>query len=60
MKNERRLCPFKKEIGQRYGREKDGKLSHFVKERLGYCAGDKCMAYQNGRCLRLTGKEPKQ
>ncbi len=60
MKNERKLCPFKKEIGQRYGREKDGKLGHFVKERLGYCAGDKCMAYQNGRCLRLTGKELKQ
>lgn len=60
MKNERKLCPFKKEIGQRYGREKDGKLGHFVKERLGYCAGDKCMAYQNGRCLRLTSKELKQ
>lgn len=60
MKNERRLCPFKKEIGQRYGREKDGKLGHFAKERLGYCAGDKCMAYHNGRCLRLTGKELKQ
>ena len=60
MKNERRLCPFKKEIGQRYGREKDGKLGHFVKERLGYCAGYKCMAYHNGRCLRLTGKELKQ
>ena len=60
MKNERRLCPFKKEIGQRYGREKDGKLGHFVKERLGYCAGDKYMAYHNGRCLRLTGKELKQ
>lgn len=60
MKNERKLYPFKKEIGQRYGREKDGKLGHFVKERLGYCAGDKCMAYQNGRCLRLTGKELKQ
>lgn len=60
MKNERKLCPFKKEIGQRYEWEKDGKLGHFVKERLGYCAGDKCMAYQNGRCLRLTGKELKQ
>lgn len=60
MKNERKLCPFKREIEQRYGREKGGKLGHFVKERLGYCAGDKCMAYQNGSCLRLTGKELKQ
>lgn len=36
MKNTRKLCPFKKEIGQTYGREKGGKFGHTVKERLGY------------------------
>ena len=57
MKDTRKLCPFKKEIGQKYGREQDGKLGHTAKERLGYCAGDKCMAYRDGRCLRLEKGE---
>lgn len=54
MRNERRLCPFKKEIAQTYGRDNDKKLRHEVKERLGECAGKRCMAYQSGHCLRLT------
>lgn len=61
MKNKKKLCPFKKEIVQEYGWEKNGKRSHTIRERLGCCAGNKCMAYCDGSCLRLKRKEdPKE
>ena len=30
-----------------------------ITERLGTCAGERCMAYNKGTCLRLAGKEAK-
>ena len=59
VKDGRKLCPFKKEITQNYGRDRNRNLKHTAKERLGYCVGSRCMAYQRGRCLRL-GEKPER
>lgn len=44
MKGKKKLCPYKL-ILIRNGLKSIGKL--------GYCAGERCMAYQDGKCARL-------
>lgn len=46
MKNDKKICPFKKTITMRVGRQ--------YSERFAQCAGERCMAYQDGKCLRLS------
>lgn len=52
-KEKTRLCPFKKQIKKTFRRGKHGEPDMIVSDRLGYCAGERCMAYKDGRCLRI-------
>lgn len=57
MKNRTKLCPFKKQIKRSLRNNKYGKPDMEIAERLGTCVGERCMAYNEGKCLRLTRKE---
>ena len=52
-----RLCPFKKQIKRTIRHGECGELDMIVSDRLGYCAGERCMAYKDGHCLRLESLE---
>lgn len=52
-----RLCPFKKQIKRTFKCGKRGEPDIIASDRLGYCAGDRCMAYKDGHCLRLERLE---
>lgn len=56
MENQKKLCPFKKQIKREFHRAGQRPADMVLKERLGYCAGERCMAYQKGRCLRLESE----
>lgn len=51
-----RFCPFKKQIIRKIKRDRRMAIPE-LRERFEMCAGDRCMAYTGGRCLRLEGKE---
>lgn len=51
-----RFCPFKKQIIRKIKRDRRMAIPE-LHERFEMCAGDRCMAYTSGRCLRLEGKE---
>ena len=57
MKNQTKLCPFKKQLRRSFPPRKSGKLDMVITERLDTCAGERCMAYNGGKCLRLTRQE---
>ena len=52
-----RLCPFKKQIKRTIRRGKHGEPDITMSDRLDYCAGERCMAYKDGHCLRLESSE---
>lgn len=52
-----RICPFKKQIKRTFKCRKHGEPDIIASDRLGYCAGDRCMAYKDGHCLRLERLE---
>lgn len=47
----KKICPFKKTVVRKF---RCGVLSY--SERFAGCAGEKCMAFKEGRCLRLESK----
>lgn len=47
MKN-KKFCPFKKTVTRKF---QNGVLSY--SDKFAECAGEKCMAFKNGQCLRL-------
>lgn len=53
MDKETRFCPFKKEVVRTMERRKSGELAAGYYDKFKQCAGVRCMAYQNGKCLRL-------
>lgn len=55
MENEKKFCPFKRQIeaGYRNGNRK-------VREKFARCSGSKCMAYKEGVCLRLEDAAKKK
>jgi hypothetical protein len=57
MKKQIKLCPFKKKIKRCFPRDIHRNLDIVITERLDTCAGERCMAYSDGKCLRLSGKE---
>lgn len=57
MNKEARFCPFKKEVARTMRRGKGGELVTGYYDKFKSCAGERCMAYKNGDCLRLSGKE---
>ncbi len=57
METEKKFCPFKKQIKQATQRDGRGMIrTLLVSDRLGYCSGERCMAYKDGRCLRVEKK----
>lgn len=57
MKKQTKLCPFKKQMKRSFPRNQRGNLDMVITERLDTCAGERCMAYNDGKCLRLARKE---
>lgn len=55
-KEEKKLCPFKKTTDLEYNGYNSKKTVH---ERFEVCAGERCMAYSKGKCLRLKTAEQK-
>lgn len=53
VEKETRFCPFKKEVTRTVRRGKEGELINGYYDKFKGCAGDRCMAYQGGECLRL-------
>lgn len=53
MDKETRFCPFKKEVTRTMKRGKSEELVTGYYDKFKRCAGEHCMAYQNGKCLRL-------
>lgn len=51
------LCPFKK-VAEKYHSSFTGKTT--TKERFDVCAGERCMAYHGGRCLRVESEKQKK
>lgn len=50
------LCPFKKVVEKDYSHT-TGKTT--IMERFDVCAGERCMAYQGNRCLRVESEKKK-
>ena len=52
-KGEKKLCPFKKTVKAKFGSQPYRKsyMEYFVK-----CDKNKCMAFKDGKCLRLEGE----
>ncbi|WP_455619618.1 hypothetical protein [Eisenbergiella sp.] len=59
MDKETRFCPFKKEITRTMRRGKSGELEMEYYEKFKRCTGARCMAYDEGGCLKLTPREPR-
>lgn len=57
MEKQIKLCPFKKQIKHSFPRDGNRKPCMILTERLDTCAGERCMAYSDGKCLRLSRKE---
>lgn len=57
MDKQKKLCPFKKQLRRTFSRAKGGNPEMTITERFDTCEGDRCAAYKNGKCLRLSGKE---
>ncbi len=55
MENEKKFCPYKRQIEVDY---RNGKRK--VQEKFTRCSGSKCMAYKEGVCLRLEDAERKK
>lgn len=49
----RRLCPFKRIFIRQHRRATQDAMQEVYKDKLGKCDGENCMAYKDGRCLRL-------
>lgn len=56
MKQETKLCPFKREIFGKPTFQKKVFRSH-VKEHFQPCLKERCMAYKDGACLRMEVKK---
>lgn len=50
-----KLCPFRRTVGRTMER---GATKFF--DRFGRCLGGRCMAYEDGRCLRFSEKKEVQ
>lgn len=48
--NEKRLCPFRKRVYSEYMRDP---IRQVHKDKFAECAEGRCMAYKEGKCLRL-------
>lgn len=55
MENEKKFCPYKRQIEVDY---RNGKRK--MQEKFTRCSGSKCMAYKEGVCLRLEDAERKK
>ncbi len=50
--NNKKNCPFKKRI-----EAVAAGMKRTYKDTFAWCDGEKCMAYANGKCLRLSREE---
>lgn len=53
MSKETRFCPFMRKLTREHWRTAQDRVAESYKDRFGKCIGEKCMAYENGRCKRL-------
>lgn len=53
MSKETRFCPFMRKLTREHWRTAQNRAAESYKDRFGKCIGEKCMAYENGRCKRL-------
>ena len=53
MSKETRFCPFMRKLTREHWRTAQDRVVESYKDRFGKCIGEKCMAYENGRCKRL-------
>lgn len=47
------FCPFMRKLTREHWRTAQDRVAESYKDRFGKCIGEKCMAYENGRCKRL-------
>jgi hypothetical protein len=57
MSKETRFCPFRRVLTRQRTRIAENRAEENFKDRFGGCCGERCMAYRDGRCLRLEKKE---
>lgn len=53
MSKETRFCLFMRKLTREHWRTAQDRVTESYKDRFGKCIGEKCMAYENGRCKRL-------
>ena len=51
---EKRLCPFRKRVYSEYMRDP---IRQIHKDKFAECAEGRCMAYRDGKCLRLEREQ---
>lgn len=47
------FCPVMRKLTREHWRTAQDRVAESYKDRFGKCIGEKCMAYENGRCKRL-------
>lgn len=60
MSKETRFCLFMRKLTREHWRTAQDRAAESYKDRFGKCIGEKCMAYENGRCKRWKEREPSE